>query len=155
MFLKKILITQFIVFLNLASVYGGIDIGLGLCNNHWQNDWLLTPAPEISYTSRWFSFGLDGTLGSYAPSPDQNGFILQTRISVIPMFRLPLGSFSVSVGYGFSSLYRREEIKKSKNFYDIRSSIHISIKKIPIMPVPSDLASRSVPVLQPLSKKTT
>jgi|GEM_PF-1101101 len=118
--IKKIILTAVHTFLFLGITEGGVNLGFNVCNNRWNNHWLFTPAPEVSCSGRWFWIGVDGTLGSYTPSND--GYIFQTRFSLMPMVRVPLvGPFFTAAGYGFSYVFCREEFKDANGDYQFTS----------------------------------
>ena len=118
----KIVIIASLLFLWFNHIYGGINLGMRICNNQWNNKWLITPAPEVSLSTRWFWIGADGTMGSYKPLVGRGGYIFQTRFSLIPMLRIPfIGPFFGAAGYGFSYTFRRVELENTDGKYEISS----------------------------------
>lgn len=87
-----------------------IATGVRIYNNQWQDTWLMTPAPEITFTGRWIALQADGTMGTFSPASSQDNYIIQSRFSVIPMLRAKFGPLETGIGYGFAYRFRREEI---------------------------------------------
>lgn len=100
----------FIFLLLIPAIRSEISTGVRLYNNQWQKTWLITPAPELTFSGRWVALQIDGALGTYSPPPSSKNYITQSRISMIPMFHLSLGPVETHLGYGYAYQFRREEI---------------------------------------------
>lgn len=86
-------------------------VGLRLTNTQWNNDWLITPAPELGLVWNHFQLSVDGTYGLFQPDDPAINHSTITRTSLMPMLRLKLfGPFFLSSGVGISHNFRRDEI---------------------------------------------
>jgi len=114
------LITIIITSLTLSSsAFGQVGLGMRVCNNHWNDQWVLSPAPEINYVSKWFMLSMDGTLGYFHPSDAPESTVFISRASLVPMLKLQLGPFFVAAGYGASHHFRREDLLGAGNSPEI------------------------------------
>ena len=119
---RKTIAVALLFLLWFGYANGGINLGIRICNNQWNKKWLITPAPEVSLSTRWLWIGIDGTMGSYKPLVGSGGYVFQTRFSFSPMLRIPLlGPFFTAAGYGFSYTFRRVELESTDGKYKITS----------------------------------
>lgn len=107
-----ILITSF---LSPAVLHSEISTGVRIYNNRWHETWLMTPAPEVTLSTKWFAVQWDGTFGTYAPSAAPENYMIQYRLSLVPMMRLQAGPLESFLGYGLAYRFLREEIPLESN----------------------------------------
>jgi hypothetical protein len=81
-----------------------------VCNNDFKEGWVMTPAAGIAIGWKWLSIGADASLGSFTPAAFPEDYRTFTRVSFIPMLRLPLRRFFVQTGCGFSAATNRRQI---------------------------------------------
>ena len=101
--------------MTVPGIHAEICTGIRLYNNQWQETWLMTPAPEVTLSGKWIALQFDGAMGTYIPKAKPQNYILQTRFSVVPMFRLKFGVLETMLGYGFAYQFRREEQLNDSN----------------------------------------
>jgi hypothetical protein len=104
------------------------DVLLGVrgCNNNWYSDWILAPAPEIAFSSRFLSLSLDATYALFSPSDSRIHYTIRTRNSIVPALRIPVGPFFFSAGYGLALRFQRDEyVSPSGRFsFESATSVH-------------------------------
>ena len=103
----KCLWPSLIALLIWTPVQAQVGIHANALNNHWENHWVLSPAPEVTFSGKWFLFSADGTLGYFHPSDSPQSTLFMTRASMVPMLKLQLGPFFLAAGYGISHQYKR------------------------------------------------
>jgi hypothetical protein len=92
-----------------SEAIGQVGIGLRLCNNKWDNQWIISAAPEITFSTKWFYLSMDGTYGYFHPSDEPQNTIFQARASMVPMFKATMGPLFLAAGYGIGHHFRRED----------------------------------------------
>jgi len=107
---KLFAIFLFTILLESISAFASVQIGLKITNSKTHNYWLLTPSPDLELSGRWLSLSLDGMVGSYKPPADADGFVILSKFSVVPMVQLRIKRMFVSAGFGFTNIFRREEL---------------------------------------------
>lgn len=109
--LKYILLIHLLLCTHIISkAHAEICTGVRIYNNQWQETWLMTAAPEVSLKGKWLALQFDGTFGTYSPKASPQNYILQSRMSAIPMINLNMGVLETMIGYGFAYQFLREEI---------------------------------------------
>jgi hypothetical protein len=79
-------------------------------NNDFGDGWILTPAGGIAVSWKWLRLGADASIASYTPAEFPNDYRSRTRVSLVPMLRLPLGRFFVQAGCGIAASSVRRQI---------------------------------------------
>jgi hypothetical protein len=93
-----------------------------VCNNDFKEGWVMTPAAGIAIGWKWLSIGADASLGAYTPPGLPGDYRTFTRVSLIPMLRLPFRRFFVQTGCGFSAATNRSQIWIGGDSYRFKSS---------------------------------
>jgi hypothetical protein len=93
-----------------------------VCNNDFKEGWVMTPAAGIAIGWKWLSIGADASLGSYTPADLPEDYRTFSRVSFIPMLRLPLRRFFVQTGCGITAAYGRRQIWTGGDSYRFESS---------------------------------
>lgn len=93
-----------------------------VCNNDFKEGWVMTPAAGIAIGWKWLSIGADASLGAYTPAGLPQDYRTFTRVSFIPMVRLPLRRFFMQTGCGISAAYNRRQNWIGGDSYRFESS---------------------------------
>jgi hypothetical protein len=115
-------IAIFIFTLQVPASHTEISAGIRFYNNQWQETWLLTPAPELTFSSKWVALQFDGRMGTYSPVSAPDNYVLQSHFAMIPMLRLKVGPLESSLGYGYAYRFRREEIYNDSEEWEFSST---------------------------------
>ncbi len=107
---KSFYIFLFAALFGIFPAFASIQIGLKMTNSKTHNYWLLTPAPDLEFSGRWLSLSIDGIIGTYIPPADAAGFVMFSKFSAVPMVQLRIKRMFISAGFGFSNIFRREEL---------------------------------------------
>jgi hypothetical protein len=90
-------------------------------NNDFGDGWILTPAGGFALSWKWLRIGADATIASYTPAEFPSDYRSRTRVSLIPMIRLPLGRFFVQAGCGIAASSVRRQIATGGESYRFES----------------------------------
>ncbi|NQT25037.1 hypothetical protein HQ585_06770 [candidate division KSB1 bacterium] len=118
---KFIAISITIYFLLIPINYAEISTGIRVYNNQWHETWLITPAPVLTFSSKWMALQFDGTFGTYSPQAAPYNYIIQSRFSMIPMLRLKVGPIESGLGYGYAYQFSRNEILNKSDQWEFSS----------------------------------
>lgn len=113
------------IMLLAPPAFAQVGLGMRACNNHWDNQWILSPSPEVTYQAKWFLLSMDGTLGYFHPSTSPGSTVFISRASMIPMLKLQWGPVFLATGYGVSHQFRREDLIGSDNRTHIKEKSRI------------------------------
>ncbi len=93
-----------------------------VCNYDFKEGWVMAPAAGFAAGWKWLSIGADASVGAFTPADSPGDYRNFTRVSLIPMLRLPIGRFFVQSGCGFTSLYERRQNWTGGESYRFESS---------------------------------
>lgn len=80
-----------------------------VCNYDFREGWVTAPAAGLAAGWKWLSIGADASVGAFTPADRPGDYRHFTRVSLIPMLRLPVGPFFLQSGCGFSAATERRQ----------------------------------------------
>jgi hypothetical protein len=106
---KPMFALGFAFLLSGVHANGQVVVGMSVCNQRFDRDWILSTAPGIGITRKYFRIGLDGSWAAYTSKQDPRKYFFQNRVSLVPMVKVPFKSLHAALGYGVSKTFQREE----------------------------------------------